>query len=107
MSLNEFRRIYERHIGYVAAGDTSAVLADMVQAKVPAVFDGVDLPRGKVCGHEIKDVRADGEFMVGETVYDVGDQVIGLRSIWENHDGRWLAAALENFPATAPSGHEA
>lgn len=36
--------------------------------------------------------------MVGETVYDMGDRSIGLRSIWEWHDGRWLAAALENFP---------
>ena len=32
------------------------------------------------------------------TVYDMGDRSIGLRSIWELRDGRWLAAKLENFP---------
>ena len=107
MSVDEFRTVYERHIGYVAVGDIAAVLADMVQENVPAVFEGVDAPRGAVRAHTIRDVRADGEHMVGETVYDVGDRLIGLRSIWENHDGRWLAAALENFSADEPAGREA
>lgn len=102
MSVEEFRTVYERHIGYVVAGDIKAVLADMVQEYVPAVFEGVDTP-GTVHAHTIRDVRADGDLMVGETVYDVGDRLIGLRSIWENHNNRWLAASLENFAADGPT----
>ncbi len=102
MSVDEFRPVYERHISFVAAGDIKAILADMVQENVPAVFEGVDTPRGVVRAHTIRDVRADGDLMIGETVYDVGDRLIGLRSIWANHDGRWLAAGLENFPVEQP-----
>lgn len=102
MSVDEFRAVYERHIGFVAAGDIKAVLADMVQENVPAVFEGVDAPRDAVRAHTIRDVRVDGELMVGETVYDVGDRLIGLRSIWAKHDGRWWASALENFPVEQP-----
>lgn len=95
--LEQFQQRYERHVAHVAAGDMKAALADMVQANLPAVFDGIDLPRSAVHRFEVRDVRADGNLMIGETIYDLDDRRIGLRSIWENHDGHWLAAALENF----------
>ncbi|MFE7419055.1 hypothetical protein [Rhodococcus sp. NPDC057529] len=99
MSVEDFRELYERHVGYVVSGDMKSALADMVQENLPAVFDGVTVPRGDVDGFEIKDVRADGDRRIGETVYTTPGGTIGLRSIWERHEGRWLAAALENFPA--------
>lgn len=99
MSVEDFRPLYERHVGYVVTGNMKAALGDMVRENIPQVFEGIDTPREAVKGHTIKDVRAEGDRMVGETVYDTGDRLIGLRSIWELHDGRWLAAALENFPA--------
>ncbi|MFE2123458.1 hypothetical protein ACFW9U_22720 [Rhodococcus aetherivorans] len=99
MSVEDFRALYEQHVGYVVAGNMKAALADMVRENIPQVFDGIDTPREATKGFEIKDVRAEGDRMVGETVYDMGDRSIGLRSIWELHDGRWLAAKLENFPA--------
>lgn len=102
MSVEEFRLAYERHVNYVVTGDTDAAIADMVQENIPAVFEGIQSPRKAVAAFEIKDVRAEGHLMIGETVYDTGRRLIGLRSIWENHDGRWLAARLENFPADAP-----
>lgn len=98
MSVEDFRALYEQHVGYVHAGNMKAALADMVRENIPAVFEGVDNPREAPRGFEIKDVRAEGDLMIGETVYDMGDRFIGLRSIWELHDGRWLAAKLENFP---------
>lgn len=98
MSAEDFRTLYERHVGYVVAGDMKAALADMVQENLPAVFEGVTVPRGAVNGFEIKSVRAEGEKQIGETVYDTPDGVIGLRSIWELRDSTWKAAALENFP---------
>ncbi|MBS9375030.1 hypothetical protein [Rhodococcus sp. B50] len=98
MSVEEFRILYTQHVGYVADGDMKAALADMVRENIPQVFEGVDSPREAPKSFEIKDVRAEGDLMVGETVYDMGDRTIGLRSIWELHDGRWLAAKLENFP---------
>lgn len=97
MSAEDFRALYERHVGYVVAGDMKSALADMVQENLPAVFDGVTVPRGAVDGYEIKAVRAEGGKQIGETVYDTPDGVIGLRSIWELRDGSWKAAALENF----------
>ncbi|AHH19861.1 hypothetical protein NONO_c50770 [Nocardia nova SH22a] len=100
MSEQDFREVYERHVGAVAKGDFKAALADMVQENLPAVLDGVTVPRGVVNGFEITDVRAEGDTRVGETVYDTPEGVIGLRSIWERHDGQWKAAALENFPAS-------
>lgn len=98
--LEQFQQRYVRHVARVAAGDMKAALAEMVQANLPAVFDGVDVPRTAVHRFEILGVRADGDRMIGEAVYDVDDRRIGLRSIWENHDGTWLAAALENFAVT-------
>jgi hypothetical protein len=75
-----------------------AALADMVQENIPAVFDGVRVPRGAVLSHEIRDVRADGDNRIGEAVYVTADDgIIGLRSIWERRDGAWKAAALANF----------
>ncbi|MFC8529891.1 hypothetical protein [Nocardia sp. NPDC057227] len=98
MSLEEFRVRYEAHVGKVAAGDTAGAIADMVQANLGTVFDGVTVPRGAVTGAEVRDVRAEGETRIGEAVYRTPEGPIGLRSIWENHDGVWLAAALQNFP---------
>ncbi|MGW5383096.1 hypothetical protein [Nocardia sp. NPDC003963] len=98
MSAEDFRTLYERHVGHVVTGDMKAALADMVQENLPAVFEGVTVPRGAVNGYEIKAVRAEGDKQIGETVYDTPAGVIGLRSIWELRDGVWKAAALENFP---------
>lgn len=95
--IEQFRQLYERHVGYVVSGDVKAALSEMVQENLPTVFDGVDVPRANVQRFDIQDVRAEGEFMIGETIYDVGDRRIGLRSIWERHDGEWLAAKLQNF----------
>ncbi|WP_040801086.1 hypothetical protein [Nocardia higoensis] len=103
MSLEEFRARYEAHVNKVAAGDTAGALADMVPARLATVFDGVTVPRGAVTAVEVRDVRAEGATHIGEAVYTTPDAVIGLRSIWENHDGVWLAAALENFPVEARS----
>ncbi len=36
----DFRELYERHVGAVASGDFKAALADMVQENMPAVFEG-------------------------------------------------------------------
>ena len=103
MSAEDFRTLYERHVGYVVSGNMKAAIADMVQENIPAVFDGVSVPRGAVNGFEIKDVRLEGDRQIGETVYDTPDGVIGLRSIWELRDGVWKAAALENFPVSGAS----
>lgn len=104
MTIEDFRVLYEQHVGHVAGGNMKAALADMVRENIPQVFEGVDTPREAPKGFEIKNVRADGDRMVGETVYDMGDHSIGLRSIWELHDGRWLAARLENFSAGTEAG---
>ncbi|GGL16828.1 hypothetical protein [Nocardia jinanensis] len=98
MSAEDFRALYERHVGCVVRGDMKAALADMVPENLPAVFEGVTVPRGAVNGYEIKAVRAEGDEQIGETVYDTAQGMIGLRSIWELRDGVWKAAALENFP---------
>ncbi|MCG7631280.1 MULTISPECIES: hypothetical protein [Gordonia] len=95
--LDDFRVRYEHHVGHVVAGDMKAAVAEMIQENIPAVFDGVDVPRGAVDAHRIVGVRADGDRMVGETVYTTEGREIGLRSIWERRDGEWLAGALENF----------
>lgn len=97
MSLDEFRERYARHVGHVVSGDMKAAIAEMVPENIPAVFEGVDVPREAVDGHRIVDVRAEGDKMVGETVYQTKKGPIGLRSIWESRDGEWLAADLENF----------
>jgi len=94
----EFRELYERHVGYVLAGDLKASLADMVQDVIPDVFKDVDVPRGKVDSRRVVGVRKEGDRWVGETVYATPDGVIGLRSIWVKHQGQWKAAELENFP---------
>ncbi len=99
--VDEFRPLYERHVGYVVAGDMKAAIADMVQENLPTVFEGVEVPRSAVDGFTIKDVRADGDRMIGDTVYEVGGKLIGLRSIWERRGDTWLAAELENFPTEA------
>lgn len=96
--IETFRAIYEKHVAGVAAGDTAAVLADMVQAGLPTVFEGVEIPRGSIEAYEIVAVTVADDRMVGETVYRTAAGVVGLRSIWERHDDRWLAAELANFP---------
>jgi hypothetical protein len=94
---SRFRERYERHVGYVVAGDTRAALADMLPGVVPAVYDGVTVPRGAT-GRSIVAVFKKDDKWYGETVYDTPTGPIGLRSIWWLHDGEWLAAELENFP---------
>lgn len=96
----EFRALYERHVNYLLEGDNEAALADMVRERIPDVFKGIDIPF-KVQALQIIDVRREGDRWVGETVYDTPKGRIGLRSFWDLHDGRWLAADLENFPAPA------
>ncbi|WP_067680068.1 hypothetical protein [Nocardia miyunensis] len=103
MSDQDFRELYERHVGKVASGDFKGALADMVQENIPAVFEGVTVPRGTVNSFRIQDVRAEGGKQIGETVYDTPKGVIGLRSIWELHEGVWKAAALQNFPVSGES----
>ncbi|MFZ0715716.1 hypothetical protein, partial [Mycobacterium sp.] len=76
MLVAKFRPVYERHVGYVVVGDVTSALADMVQENIPAVFHGVDTPHRAVAAYEIRDVRAEGDRMIGETVYDTGDHVI-------------------------------
>lgn len=95
----EFRARYERHVQYVLDGDLTSALADMVQENLASVFQGVRTPAGNVTSLRIVDVRKEGDTWIGDTVYTTTDGPIGLRSIWESHDGTWLAAKLENFPA--------
>lgn len=97
----EFRKLYERHTGYVLAGDVEASLADMVQSVIPAVFEGVKVPRGEVYERTIVDVRKEGDRWIGDTIYDTPRGEIGLRSIWVLENGEWKAAELENFPVEA------
>lgn len=96
---NDFRAVYERHVNCVVAGDMQAVLADMATDNPPTVFDGISVPHGKIYKCEIKDIRAEGDKRIGETVYDTEHGGVGLRSIWELRDDSWKATALENFPA--------
>ncbi|MFI0349998.1 hypothetical protein [Actinomadura sp. 9N407] len=99
--MTDFRTRYERHVQYVLDGDFKSALAEMVQENIPQVFDGVTVPGSDVRSLRIVDVRKDGDTWVGETVYTTADGDIGLRSIWEERDGVWLAARLENFPVPA------
>ncbi|MFS2294265.1 hypothetical protein FHX41_3443 [Actinomadura hallensis] len=94
----EFRELYERHTGYVVEGNVKASLADMVPSVVPAVFEGVVVPRGRATSRTILDVRKEGDRWVGDTVYETPDGPIGLRSYWIMHEGAWRAVELENFP---------
>ncbi len=94
----DFRARYERHVQFVLEGDVRSALADMVQENLPRVFEGVTVPGKNVVSLRIADVRKEGGVWIGETVYTTTEGRIGLRSIWESHDGVWLAAALENFP---------
>ncbi|GAC68495.1 hypothetical protein [Gordonia soli] len=99
--IDEFRARYESHVRRVVSGDMKAAVADMVPDAVPAVFEGVDVPRGAVDDFEIVGVRPDGDRMVGEAVYISAERSIGLRSYWVRYDDDWRAAALENFPTTS------
>lgn len=101
--MSDFRARYERHVQHVLDGDVRSALAEMVQENLPQVFDGVSVPGRTVHSARIVDVRREGDTWVGETVYTTPEGVIGLRSIWEEHDGVWLAARLENFPVTDAS----
>ncbi|WP_207839748.1 hypothetical protein [Williamsia soli] len=107
MSVPEFTVLYENHVKSVAAGDMKAALADMVQENIPAVFDGVRVPRGRVLEYEIKDIRTEGDLRVGEVVYVTADDgTIGLRSTWELRGDAWKAAALANFAVPGVTGNE-
>jgi hypothetical protein len=107
LSLSDFRELYERHVQSVADGDVTAALADMIQENLPAVFDGVTVPRGKVLSHRIVTARAEGDRRIGEAVYVTAEEgAIGLRSEWERQGGGWKAAALSNFSAEEVSGDE-
>jgi hypothetical protein len=96
-----FRQLYERHVRYVRSGDMRSSLGDMVPDVIPAVFEGVEVPRAKPAAATIVGVYRRGEHWVGETIYDTSDGRIGLRSIWHLHDGQWRAAELENFDVAA------
>ena len=99
MTLDDFRAVYERHVGYVRSGEVKSALADMVPENLPTVFDGIDFPKGAVTDAEIRRVAADGDRRIGEAVYHTPAGPIGLRSIWEWREQGWKAAVLENFPA--------
>ena len=101
-NLDDFRARYEQHVRHVKSGDMKAAIADMVQANLATVFDGVQVPRAAVEKAEIVGVHADGDTLVGEAIYHLAAGPVGRRSIWENHDGQWLAVKLENFTADAP-----
>lgn len=100
---SQFRERYEKHVGYVVAGDSAAALADMLPGVVPAVYDGVTVPKGKVTSRVILGVyNRDGKWH-GETVYRTAAGAVGLRSIWWLHEDQWFAAELENFPVDGGS----
>ena len=101
----EFGQLYARHVAGVAAGDNKAVLADMVQANLPTVLRR-RRSTGAIDSYEIVGIRADGDRMVGETIYRTASGVIGLRSIWERHGDSWLAAELANFLSPKELRHD-
>ena len=92
-----FRERYERHVGYVVAGDTAAAVADMLPGVMPAVYEGITVPRD-ITGSTIVAVYKKAGTWYGETVYETESGPVGLRSVWWSHEGDWLAAELENFP---------
>ena len=94
----EFRELYERHTGYVVEGNVKASLADMVPSVVPAVFEGVVVPRGRATSRTILDVRKEGTAGSATPSMRRPDGPIGLRSYWIMHEGAWRAVELENFP---------
>lgn len=94
---SQFRERYEKHVGYVMAGDSAAALADMLPGVVPAVYDGVILPGGPLTSLIVGVYKKAGKWH-GETIYDTAAGAIGLRSIWWLHEGEWRAAELQNFP---------
>lgn len=97
--IDDFRQLYERHVGHVVAGDMAAAVADIAPATLDTIFEGVTVPRREVESFEIVDVRSEGDRMVGEAVYRGVDGIIGLRSVWERRDDSWQAVALDNFTA--------
>lgn len=92
-----FEETYARHVGLVRAGDLAGVMADMAPGSVPAVFEGVDVPRGQVVDAEIRSLQVTGGRATGECVYTLADRRIGLRSGWIHDGAGWKADALENF----------
>lgn len=102
--LEGFEAVYRRHVDMVVQGDMQGVLADMAPGSVPAVFKGVDSPRGDAREVEVLAVRLEGERAVGESVYTTtDDRRIGLRSGWYHDGTAWKADALENFAVDAIS----
>lgn len=74
-------------------------MGDIAEETLPAIFDGVDVPKGTVDSFDVVGTRADGERSIGETVYHTPRGSIGLRSTWSRRGNTWKAVALENFPA--------
>lgn len=92
-----FETVYRRHVDLVVAGDLGAVMADMAPGSVPAVFEGVDVPRGGVSDARVMSVRLDGDRAIGEAEYRTPVGVIGLRSGWQHDGTTWKADSLANF----------
>jgi hypothetical protein len=86
----------------VLAGNTKAVLADMLPTCLPPHIDGVALPPRRLTDAEVLRVQVVEDRGVGEAVYRSEDVVVGLRSIWVRDGDQWKAATLENFDP--PSG---
>lgn len=100
-TLADFETVYRTHVDMVVAGDLKGVMTDMDPAALPAVFEGVNVPRGQVDSAEIVRVFVEDQRAVGEAVYRTPDAVIGLRSGWHLADDRWLADHLDNFEPIA------
>ncbi len=100
--LEGFEATYRKHVTMVVDGDLNGVMADMLPAALPTVFDGVSVPRGDVTSAEVVRVSLDGDRGVGEAVYETPAGSIGLRSEWLFDGEGWKADALENFDP--PSG---
>ncbi|WP_204164518.1 hypothetical protein [Nocardioides daejeonensis] len=96
-----FESVYRRHVDNVVAGNMRDVLADMAPGSVPSVFEGVRTPQGPVRSADVLAARVDGQRAVGEAVYRLEDEVVGLRSGWVYDGSRWVADQLENFDAEA------
>ncbi|MEU1275545.1 hypothetical protein [Streptomyces sp. NPDC005799] len=95
----DFEDVYRHHVAMVLAGELKEVMKDMAPGCVPAVFEGVTVPRDEVSAADVVTARVDGDRAVGEAVYTTPDGPIGLRSGWGLVDGVWQADTLENFPA--------
>lgn len=99
--LSGFEPTYRDHVAKVVSGDLPGVMADMDPGALAHVFEGVEVPRGRVSSAEVLSVTVGDGRAVGEAVYRTADAAIGLRSGWTHRDGRWWADSLENFDPAA------